>query len=481
MTDRELPHESSLRLGAERSAALEHGLQLLSATWSDFDSARPHQPPVSPQTLQMLTAPLPESGVGVSAALDDAAWVLDESLSQARPRYFGYVGSSGLESAVLAEALAASHDVNMAAESEAAHLVERQTVQWVAQLVGFPADDGTVTSGGMLSNLTALTAARTRALPMSRVRGLEGVQPVIYTSAEAHASVERAGELLGIGRAQVRAVPIDGARRMRPSDLRALISADIALEHRPIAVVATAGTTLTGAVDPIDAVADVCAEFGVWLHVDGAYGLPAASTPLAAPLFHGLTRADSVSLDAHKWLFVPKACGVLLVRDRASLVDSFRHDSAYMIEEEGFAHPVESTLEYSRPFRSLKLWTALRSHGADAFRQAITANIELARLLASIVRDHPRLELLVDQPQLSIVPFRVTPRGGDVDVNAHTMALARALQADGRVYVTSASIDGYACLRPCVVNFRTTEADIHELVAVALEVSDHLEAQGSRR
>ena len=467
--------EHNLTLGDERAAALNHGLHLLAATWEGFDSARAYQPPVSAETERLLDEPLPAFGVGVSSALDEAALVLDESLSQSRPRYFGYVGSSGLESAVLAEALAASHDVNMAAESEAALLVERQTIRWVAELVGYPAADGTITSGGMLSNLTALTAARTRAMPLSRTLGLDGARPVIYTSAEAHASVERAGELLGLGRTNVRAVPIDDDRRMRPDALRALLNADHVAERLPIAVVATAGTTLTGAVDPIDQIADVCAEFGVWLHVDGAYGLPAACTSVAAPLFAGLERADSVSLDAHKWLYVPKACGVLLVRDGTSLINAFRHDSAYMIEEEGYAHPVESTLEYSRPFRSLKLWTALRSHGADAFRHAITANLELGRLLAELVREHPRLELIVDQPQLSIVPFRVIPARPTPDVNAHTMALARAMQADGRVYVTSATIDGQACLRPCVVNFRTTEADIHELIAVAIEISDNLE------
>jgi aromatic-L-amino-acid decarboxylase len=241
-----------------------------------------------------------------------------------------------------------------------------------------------------------------------------------------------------------------------------------------VAVVATAGTTLTGTVDPIDAIAEVCEPLGVWLHVDGAYGLPAASTALAGHLFRGLHRADSVSLDAHKWMFVPKACGIVLVRDQAALAAAFRHDSAYMVEEEGYAHPVDATLEYSRPFRSLKLWTALRSHGADAFRAAITANLVLARTLAQLVREEPRLELMVDSPQLSVVPFRFVPDEPDVDVDALNMRLARSLQADGRVYVTSAVVNGRACLRPCIVNFRTTEADVRALIDLSLEVGSGL-------
>jgi aromatic-L-amino-acid decarboxylase len=458
----------------ERRASLEHGLSLLMSAWEEFDTARPHQPPVSAHTTELLASGLPATGVGVRQALDDAAAILDESLAQSRPRFFGYVGSSGLESAVLADALAASHDVNLAAESEAAHLCEQQALRWIGEFVGYPTAGGAFTSGGMLSNLTALMAARTRALPDSRVSGLQGARPVVYCSAEAHSSIERAAELLGIGRAGVRSVPLDADRRMRPDLLADMMREDLASGARPVAVVATAGTTLTGTVDPIDAIADVCEPLDVWFHVDGAYGLPAASTSLAGHLFTGLDRADSVSLDAHKWMFVPKACGIVLVRDQSTLARAFRHDSAYMVEEEGYAHPVDATLEYSRPFRSLKLWTALRSHGADAFRTAITGNLVLAQTLARLVREQPWLELLVESPQLSVVPFRFVPDQPDIDVNALNMRLARALQSDGRVYVTSAVVDGRACLRPCIVNFRTTEADIRALVDLSVAVGTEL-------
>ena len=469
---------TSSPLSHDREVALEHGLKLLGDTWQGLDSARPDQPPVSVITRELLEEPLPAIGVGVSQALDEANHVLNESIAQSRPRYFGYVGSSGLESAVLADALASSHDVNLAAESEAALLAERQTLRWMGEFIGFPVADGAFTSGGMLSNLTALMAARTRALPDARISGLEGMRPTVYASAEAHASVERAAEVLGIGRCNVRAVPIDADRRMRVDALRDLIESDVSDGRQPIAVVATAGTTLTGAVDPIGRVAGVCSDFGVWLHVDGAYGLPAASTQRARHLFVGLELADSVSLDAHKWMFIPKACGVLLVRHPGSLLAAFRHDSSYMIEEDGYSHPVETTLEYSRPFRSLKLWTALRSHGADAFRDAITYNLELAAVLADRVRAHPRLELLVPQPQLSTVPFRYVPVDTSIDVNALNMKLARRMQADGRVYVTSATVDGHACLRPCIVNFRTTESDIDVLVDTAVEWGTRLESGG---
>ncbi len=204
--------------------------------------------------------------------------------------------------------------------------------------------------------------------------------------------------------------------------------------------VASAGTTLTGAVDPIAGLADVCAARGVWLHVDGAYGLPAACAPSARALFAGLERADSVSVDAHKWLYLPKACSIVLVRDKSSLVEAFAHDESYMLHDEDERHAVDTTLEYSRPFRALKLWLALRAHGAEAFRAAIEQNLEQARFLRTLIEGHDDLEV-VGTPSLSIVPFRHLPGDGR-DVDAHNLALAHAIDLDGRVYVSPAVVDG---------------------------------------
>ena len=466
----------SLALTVERTEALDHGLDLLRESWATFDNARPIQPPVARDELG-LGQRLPEDGEGVVAALDAAALVLDQSLAQSRPRFFAYVGSSGLESAVLADAMANSFDVNLAGESGAAREIELQTLRWVGELVGFPASGGAFTSGGMVSNLTALMAARTRALPHVREEGLHGVRGAIYASEEAHSSVERAVEILGFGRNSIRSIAMDDQRRRRPDELRRVIAEDIAAGITPVAVVATGGTTLTGAVDRLDALADVCAHYGVWLHVDGAYGLAAAATDRASSMFAGLDRADSASVDAHKWLFVPKACGVLLVRDPSTLVDAFVHDASYLVQDEGAAmHPVETTLEYSRPFRPLKLWTALRAHGAGAFREAIDRNLVLSRELEDLVRQVPTMELLMPQAPLSVVAFRRIPTHGDAD--AHNVHLAAAMQEDGRTFIASATIDGRIYLRACIVNFRTTSADIRALVEVAEELGRRLESEG---
>ena len=310
----------------------------------------------------------------------------------------------------------------------AADLVERQTLEWLGQAFGYPVATGTFSSGGTVSNMTALAAARERALPGSRHTGLSGRPCALYASSDVHESVTRAAELLGIGRDRVRRIPIDANRRMRADACAEAIDADRSAGVAPVAVVATAGTTLTGAVDPIDELADVCQARGVWLHVDGAYGLPAALVESHAPLFKGLARADSVSLDAHKWLFVPKACGVLMVREAEWLERAFSHDATYVPHEPGEHDAVDRTLEYSRPFRALKLWLALRVHGLAAFRSAIEGNLAEARLFADLVEERDELELL-GQPEL--VGGAVPPRR-DESPARRAQPRARGRPAGGR-------------------------------------------------
>lgn len=455
-----------LRLDAPREDVLARAAAIVAEAWQSFDQFRPGQPPVDDFVRRLVEQGLPETGAPANEVLGDAATVLDRSLAQTRPRFFAFVGSSGLEIGVLGDLLASCFDVNLAAWAAAATEVEEQAVRWVGELVGFPAETGAFTSGGTVSNVTALAAARERALPGSRRAGIRG--PVaLYSSAEAHYSVVRAAELLGIGSASVRALPIDAARRLPPEAVAEAIDRDRAAGVVPVAVVATAGTTLTGAVDPLNGLADVCGERGVWLHVDGAYGLPAAAVPETAPLFAGLDRADSATVDAHKWLYLPKACGVVLVRRRSELAAALAHEEDYFPHERNEPHAVDITLEYSRPFRALKLWLAFRAHGAAAFRAAIGRNLRQARLLYEEVISRPELESLCGPPPLTIVPFRHT---GGVDLDAHNAALVRALQEDGRVWVAPARVDGRTCLRPCIVNFRTTDDDVRALVDLACEL-----------
>lgn len=459
----------SLALGADREAALHHAADLVARAWREFDRPRDHEPPLPAGLRDYLARPLPEAGEPVITGLDRAAQVLDASLAQARPRFFAFVGSSGLEVGALADLLAHSYDVNLAVDARAASRLEQQALAWVGQFLGFPYQVGSFTSGGTISNITALAAARERAVPGARVHGLGATRPTLYCSAEAHYSVTRAAEMLGLGSGAVRAIGLDEHRRMRPDALAEAVAADVAAGRTPVAVVATAGTTLTGAVDPIDAIADVCARFGVWLHIDGAYGVPAAATPAAAARFAGLHRADSVTVDAHKWMFVPKAASVVLVRAQADLVRTFAHDEAYVPHDGGHFNAVDLTLEYSRPLRALKVWLALAVHGAGAFRDAIERNLAQAGLLYDLAAAHPDLDVLAHRPQLSITPIRWR-RAGCADLDAHNAGLTTRLQHDGRVFVSPATIDGAVWLRPCFTNFRTTDDDVRVLVDVVSEL-----------
>ena len=465
--------EPALRLDVPRAEALAHATELIARAWDSFDHARPEQPPVDEQLRASLAAPIALGPTPVLQALDEAAVVLDHSIAQPRPRYFAFVASSGLEIAVLGDALAACHDVNLAVVSGAADLVERQTLEWLGQAFGYPVATGTFSSGGTVSNMTALAAARERALPGSRHSGLSGRPCALYASADVHESVRRAAELLGIGRDRVRAIPIDGAAAHARRGLRRRRSTPTAPRaSRPIAVVATAGTTLTGAVDPLDELADVCAQRGVWLHVDGAYGLPAALVESHAPLFRGLARADSVTVDAHKWLFVPKACGVLMVREAEWLERAFtpRGDvRAPRARRAGRRRP------YARVLAPVPRPQAVA--GAARARTRRLPQRDRAQPLRGAAVRRPRQGAATswscwESPSCRSCPSATSRPAGRLD--EHNRKLAAALRADGRVYVSGAEIDGTACLRPCFVNFRTSPEDVRVLRDVVLELGARL-------
>ncbi|MFC0865089.1 pyridoxal phosphate-dependent decarboxylase family protein [Sphaerimonospora cavernae] len=454
----------------DRAGVLEGLSHYLTAAWESFDRPRPCEPDIDADLVGRLRAALPEQPDDTRAALDDAVHILEASVSPSRPLYLAYVGSSGLEVSVLASALSAAYDANLATAAGAADLLDQQAVRWVAEFVGFPLGEGHFTSGGQTSNLTALLAAREQALPGAREEGVSGYRATVYCSDEAHHSVARAVEAAGLGRRALRRIPTDERRRMRVDALRDALERDRAEGFTPVAVVATAGTTLTGAVDPLAAIADVCEREGVWLHVDGAYGLPAAATSTAGHWFAGLDRADSVTVDAHKWFGTQKSCSVILLRHRGPLRAAFGHEERYMLHAEDTGKPVDHTFEYSRPFRSLRLWLSMRVHGADQFRAWIEGTLANAALLADEVRAHASFELS-HEPMLSTVCFRhVLPGMSDSELDSHNERLARAMQADGRVYLAPAIVDGRTCLRVCFVNFRTTP----DVVKTVLDVADEL-------
>jgi aromatic-L-amino-acid decarboxylase len=295
----------------------------------------------------------------------------------------------------------------------------------------------------------------------------------VYASAETHFSVGKAARALGVG---LTPVAVDGERRLDAGALRMAIASDRAAGLLPICVVANAGTTSTGAVDPLDAVATVAADAGVWLHVDGAYGAPAAADPASRHLFAGLDRADSLCIDAHKWLYAPVDCSAFLLHDAAATARAFGAAIDDYVRILG-TQPAETFafwdhgLELSRRFRALKLWATLRFHGGHRLAAAIGEDIRLAAHLADLVAVAEDFELLAG-PGLSICCFRHTPKHVDRPaLDAHNERILQALQRDGRVYLSNATVDGRFALRACITNFRTTRADVERVLTVVRELA----------
>lgn len=440
-------------------------LSSLALRWLAELDARPIASGLAGAEVQArLGGLLPEQGEGLAAlgALED---VLAGSRAQ-NGRFAGYVLGSGEPVAAAADLLASALNQNVTAwrSGGAAVTVERAVVASLAAAVGCDGFAGSLTGGGSAANLMGLALAREAMVPANDDGAGGGV---VYASTEAHMSIAKAVALLGIGRKQLRPVPVDAAFRMRPDVLDELVRRDLVRGERPFAIVATAGTVNTGAVDPLAEVAEVAREHGLWLHVDGAYGALAA---IAVPdRFEGLNLADSLSLDPHKWLYQPLDCGCLLYRDRQAARRAFSDTGDYAKvlsggEIESFAFFDES-IELSRRFRALKLWLSWRFHGLAGFREAIRRDLHHAQLLAALIGATEGFEV-VAPVELSAVCFRAVAPDGSDEFNA---ALLARVNRRGDVYLSNATIAGRFALRACFTNHRTTDADVERIVAAVRE------------
>jgi glutamate/tyrosine decarboxylase-like PLP-dependent enzyme len=430
-----------------------------------------------PEVEALFGTPLPEQGEGL-AALERLNELTRCSRAQ-NGRFVGYVLGSAEPVAVIADLLASALNQNLTAwrSGPAAVTIEKAVISSLASAIRCPEHVGSLTGGGSSANLMGLAMAREAKLSANET-GVPG-NAVLYASTEVHMSIPKAVALLGVGRQQLRMIPVDERFRIRVDLLEQAIEADLRDGKRPFAIVGSAGTVNTGSVDPLDALAELAARHGLWFHVDGAYG---ALSALAAPeRLRALSRADSLSLDAHKWLYQPLDCGVLLYRSReiARATFSFTGDYTRALSEdpiERFSF-FEESAELSRRFRALKLWLSWRFHGLAAFRAAIARDLQHAQQLAGLVSNEPRLELLAPV-ELSAVCFRLRTAPGDVDLDAFNAKVLAALNARGRVYLSNATIQGRFALRACFTNHRTTEEDVAEILREVLATAE-LVAQGS--
>ena len=431
---------------------------------------RPSFPDVNgSKTEALFCKPLPEHGIGINA-LDDLKRVIDNARAGG-PRFFGYVLGSGEPIAAAADLLASVLNQNVTAwrSAPSAATIERVVVNWLAHAIGCEGFGGSLTGGGSPANLMALAMAREARLPANEKGARRGT---IYASEQVHMSVPKAIALLGIGREHLRLIACDDRFQIRTHLLREAIQRDVRAGLTPIAIVGSAGTVSTGGIDPLQELAAIAREFGAWFHVDGAYGALAA---IAEPaLFVGLEQADSISLDPHKWLYQPLDCGCLLYRDPLAARRAFSHtgDYAKALQDdpvEGFAF-FEESIELSRRFRALKLWLSLRYHGLASFREAIRNDLAMAQHLASRIGKEPELELMAPVP-LSAVCFRYR---SDSNPDSLNQSLLQLVIRRGRIYLSNANIHGRFALRACIVNHRTTVADVEQVVSEVIAVGREL-------
>jgi len=438
-------------------------------------------PGETPEQLRaaLNPGPLPERGVSADMALEEA-WALlnHHSLFTGHPRFLGYITGSPAPIGALAELLAATLNPNSGAWilSPMATEIEAQTVRWIAEFIGYPADcGGLLVSGGNMANFIGFLAAR-RAQAGWDFRAEGGASPaarplVSYVSQETHTWIQKAADLFGLGTNTIRWIPADAHQRMDLNALRRRVEADRSAGAQPFLVVGNAGTVSTGAIDPLREIAALCREYGLWFHVDGAYGAPAAAVPGAAAAFTGLAEADSVAVDPHKWLYVPLEAGCALVRHRRHLTETFDYTPAYYRFDVGGETPLNFYAlgpQNSRGFRALKVWLAFRLAGREGMAETIADDIRLARELYERIEHQPELEALTHN--LSITTFRYMPpdmgaEGGTNEDyrNKLNAALLDRLQKGGEVFLSNAMVGGKFGLRACVVNFRTSRADIAAL------------------
>ena len=452
--------------------------------------------PVFPETSggatgRVLGTDLPVEPESIDELLQDCRTILKQSRHNGHPRFFGYVASPATAPGAFADLIASAVNINVTSwrSGPAATEVERTVIRWLGSLIGYGDNShGLLTSGGSMANLTALLIAH-RSKSGTDVAGKgvasAGAQMTIYASDQIHMSIPKAADILGLGREQVRILESDKNFRLDPERLREQVVADRKKGLKPFCVVASSGTVNTGAVDPLNEVADIAKEFNLWFHVDGAYGALGALDETKRALFTGLSRADSVSLDPHKWLYVPLDSGCLLFRNEATARAAFSFDEADYIkiheqnEQESFAFWNYGP-ELSRRFRALKIWVTLRYYGARRIAAAISEDIALAAYMAESVERAEDLELIAPV-ELGICCFRYVPHSlptrADADLDELNSRIMNLIQRGGRAYVSSATLNGKFALRACITNFRTTRADIDATLEIIREAGKQIEQE----
>jgi aromatic-L-amino-acid decarboxylase len=444
--------------------------------WFASLADRPVMPEHDPAALAaLLDEPLPEDGRPAADVIAELVKLLPHAPTIPSPRYYGLLNPAPTPIAVFGEALAGALNQNLGSWRHAmlGVAVEERVLRWLCDLYGLPPSaSGTFTSGGTEANLSALACARHRGDPTIRDRGTSGTKLAGYVSTEGHFSLDRSFDLLGLGRENLRAVRSDERCRIRLDDLRAEIRRDRDAGRRPFLIVGVLGTTSSGAVDPLHELGELAREEGLWFHVDAAYGGGAALSERLRPLCAGIELADSVTVDPHKWFFVPFAAGAVLVRDRAALNRTFAQDPVYIrdLRVPG-RNWFREGLQGSRRFNSLKLWLSLKRYGRRGYEAAIERQVDLARRLhAGLVEDNGFSA--PHEPVLAISCFRPDPPSSDeAAAGPRAIAIQEAIEREGRHWISTTVVHGRRYLRANVNSYLTREEHVDELAERVLQLA----------
>lgn len=407
--------------------------------------------------------------------------LLNHSLLNGHPKFFGYITSSPAPLGALADLLAATVNPNVGANilSPITTEIEKQTIKWLTEFIGVSSTyGGILVSGGNMANFTAFLTARTVKAPKTiKEDGISNslMKLVVYCPSSTHTWIEKAAVLFGLGLKAIRWIKVDETHKMDNAVLEQTIKDDLKNGCKPLMVIGTAGDVSTGAVDDLKGIAAICKRYDLWFHVDGAYGIPAAIIPEIKPMFDGIDEADSIALDPHKWLYSPLEAGCTLIKNPNHLLETYSSHPVYYnfaSDDENISHNYyEYGLQNSRGFRALKIWTSLQHLGRTGYAKLISEDIQLSKLLFQLAEEHPELEAITQN--LSITTFRYVPECSIKDpikkenyINALNETLLNKLQMEGEVFLSNAVLGGKYCLRSCIVNFRTSKKDIKETIEI---------------
>lgn len=472
---------------AELRAALERAVEM-AADYLAGVGERPVLPNIEPGAVRAQLPPEPpQDGEPMDRILDDYREIIEPHLTHwNHPRFFSYFAITGSGPGVVAETLAAATNVNsmLWRTSPAAVELEMLVCDWLRRMLSLPEEYvGHINDTASSSTLVALAAARHRAFPGTRTEGWVGIArelgglPVIYASEQAHSSVDKAALTIGIGTSGVRKIACNDRYEMDPVALAHAVAEDRRAGNHPFAVVATAGTTSTTSVDPIEAVAEVCERERLWLHVDAAYAGSAAICPEVRALMPGLERADSIVLNPHKWLFVPVDCSVLLTRGYDELREAFSLVAEYLRTDEDVVNPMDLGPQLGRRFRSLKLWMVIRSFGVEGLQRRIRFHLELAQKAARALEASENFEVTAPVP-FSTICFRMKPAAEGADADTLNRALVEKINRSGQAFLAPTVLDGRVIIRWAIGNLRTRESDIDGTLEQLESLAEELRGAG---